>query len=318
MGFWPREAGAAVVQSGPDVDWEETRCLLCGSGNSQLLVEGSDKCMGNTGLWFAVVQCQECGLCFTNPRPTKESIGSFYQGDYQPHHLKQRRRQQLSWRERVFQFLPRSERNFLPVFGNGRLLDFGCGGGSFLERMHKQGWQVTGLDMAMPAVERIRGELGLHALHGTLPHPELAPSSFEMITMWQALEHVHEPLLVLRQARRLLVPGGKILVAVPNIDSLAFRWFGNAWFGLDVPRHLTHFTAWTLTQMLQMAGFHVGPVRMQHHSKWLRSSAQLACRSGRRPYWHHWLKSRFIASVATWFSYVTSQADGIIVVAENR
>lgn len=318
MGYWPRDTDANAVQTDPAVEWEDTHCVLCGSGNSQLLVEASDQARGAMGLWFAVVQCQECGLCFTNPRPTRDTIGQFYQQDYQPHQLREKRRRHSAWKERVGKLLARDERHLLPVFGSGRLLDFGCGGGSFLERMHQQGWQVTGLDMAASAVERIRSQLGLYALHGSLPHPQLNPGSFDMITMWQSLEHVHEPLLVLRQARRLLVPGGKILVAVPNIDSLPFRWFGNAWFGLDLPRHLTHFTAWTLTQMMQMAGFAVQPVRMLHHSKWLRASAQLACRSARRPYWHRWLRGKSASRIATWFSCLTYQSDGILAIGENH
>src|SRR5262249_10576488 len=157
-------------------------------------------------------------------------------------------------------------------------LDFGCGGGSYLRRMHGAGWQVVGLDVSAAAVERVRTDLGLPALAGTLPHPLLEPAGFDVVTMWHSLEHVHDPPAVLREGRRLLVPGGRLLVAVPNIDSLAFRWFGPAWYALDLPRHLTHFTPRTLTLMLQQAGFRPGPVRMVGHSHWVRSSAKLACR----------------------------------------
>src|SRR5262249_8349053 len=83
------------------------------------------------------------------------------------------------------------------------------------------------------------------------------------------------------EARRLLAPGGKVIVAVPNIDSLQFRWFGAAWYGLDLPRHLTHFTPDTLKAMLQRAGFGVRRMRMVRHSDWLRSSAPRPC--GRPP-----------------------------------
>src|SRR5207248_758081 len=160
-------------------------------------------------------------------------------------------------------------------------------------------------DSSPAAVSRIREELGLNALVGSLPHHELRQESFDVITMWHALEHVHDPLDVLRQARRLLAPGGKLVVAVPNIDSLPFRWFGHAWYGLDLPRHLTHFSAWTLKLMLQRAGFGVGPVRMVRHSDWLRSSARLAERCPRLPHWHRWLRTKPASRVASWYSYVT-------------
>jgi SAM-dependent methyltransferase len=164
-------------------------------------------------------------------------------------------------------------------------------------------------------VARVRGELGLRALTGTLPHPELAAQSFDVITMWQALEHVHAPLEVLRAAHRLLAPGGKLVVEVPNIDSLPFRWFGRAWFGLDLPRHLTHFAPQTLVQMVEKAGFYPGPVRMVRHSDWLRSSARLACRDDAAPRWCRWLRGKAASGLAGWYSCLTGQADCIQVVA---
>src|SRR5262249_4902570 len=204
-----------------------------------------------------------------------------------------------------------------PWHGRGRLLDFGCGGGSFLQRMHRQGWRVLGLDTSALTVDTIRRHLNLPALAGTLPHPDLRPGAFDVITMWHALEHVHAPLAGLREAHRLLAPGGKLLVAVPNIDSLPFRWFGSAWFGLDLPRHLTHFTPGTLQLMLERAGFVAGPVRMVRHSKWLRASAQLAQRNARRPYWQRWLKTKPTSRLATWYSYLTQQSDCMLVTAER-
>src|SRR5438552_578873 len=104
--------------------------------------------------------------------------------------------------------------------------------------------------------------------------------------LWHSLERVHFPLAVLREVRRLLVPGGQLFRAVPNIDSLPFRWFGSAWYGLDLPRHLTHFAPWTLHLMLERAGFRVGQIQMVRHSQWLRSSARLACDTGMAAFWH--------------------------------
>src|SRR5262249_3713298 len=95
----------------------------------------------------------------------------------------------------------------------------------------------------------------------------------------------------------------------PNIDSLPFRWFGHAWTGLDLPRHLTHFAPWTLQLLLERAGFRVGPIRMVRHSDWLRKSAQRA-RAGLRPWhWQRWLTSKPLSRLATWYCYLTKQAD---------
>jgi SAM-dependent methyltransferase len=317
MSFFPRDLAEPAAPAGPVIEWEEPNCLLCGRRNWSPLVEAPDTTTGGTGLWFAVVQCQECGLCFTNPRPTTATIGQFYPSVYRPHRiaLRHRRHWLTDWlgsrRPR------RKEREVLPWQGQGRLLDFGCGGGAFLARMHQQGWQVTGLDICTTAIQRIRTELGLRAFVGTLPHPELRPASFDVITMWHSLEHVHTPLEVLQEAHRLLVPGGKLLVAVPNIDSLPFRWFGSAWYGLDLPRHLTHFAPWTLHLILERADFGVGPIRMVRHSDWLRSSAKLACQSARHSFGHRWLIAKPVSRLTAWYCYLSSQSDCMIVTAER-
>lgn len=313
MSFFPRDL-AAPSAPGLPIEWEEAACPLCDGPRWAPLVEAPDTSWGEAGLWFAVVQCQDCGLCYTNPRPGPRSIGQFYPDVYRPHQYAAKRRQRVrsprpTWRR------PCNERQVLDWHGQGRLLDFGCGSGSFLEQMHRHGWRVTGIDISSTTVCRIRAEHGLPVLVGTLPHPELRPESFDVVTMWHSLEHVHRPRDVLCEAYRLLAPEGKLLVAVPNIDSLPFRWFGRHWFSLDLPRHLTHFTPWTLPLMLERAGFRCGPVQMVRHSDWLRSSAKLAVRDRRSPYWYHWLTTKPLSRLATWYSAVTHQADCMIVTA---
>jgi 2-polyprenyl-3-methyl-5-hydroxy-6-metoxy-1,4-benzoquinol methylase len=319
MSFLLREVPGPATSTEPTVEWEETPCLLCGGARWTPLVEAPDQGPGGSGLWFVVVQCHECGLCLTNPRPTAASIARFYPDIYPPHRApnvdaEKRRRFRVATH---FARRPRKHRRTLAWHGAGRLLDFGCGGGSFLYRMHLQGWNVTGLDTSPVPVRNIQDDLGLRALVGTLPHAELKAGSFDVITMWHSLEHVHDPVAVLHEARRLLVPGGRLLVAVPNIDSLPFRWFGHAWFGLDLPRHLTHFAPWTLHLMLQKTGFRVGPVQMVRHSDWLRSSARLACQTAPRDVWRRCLTFKPVSRLATWYGTLLRQNDCIMVTAER-
>lgn len=318
MDFLPHDSAGTATANGPAIEWEEVACPLCGGRNGSLLVEAPDTAPGSSGRWFAVEQCQDCGLCYTNPRPSAASIGPFYPPQYAPHRPPRLCRNR-SGRPKWFRAWRRADepRRFLPVQGLGRLLDFGCGGGSFLERMQQQGWHVTGLDTSAAAVDSVRRQLHVPALVGTLPHPELRAESFDVVTMWHALEHVHAPGAVLREAYRLLVPGGKLVVAVPNIDSLPFRLFGPAWFGLDLPRHLTHFTPVTLHFMLERVGFRVGPIRMVRHSQWLRASARLACQSRRGPYWYRWLKAKPVSRLVTWYGSLTEQSDCMLVTAER-
>lgn len=295
----------------PTLEWEESPCPLCAGERWDPIIEGTDPLPGADGLRFLVVRCRTCGLSFTNPRPSERSIGRFYPTDYVCHrgHGQKPARPPRRWRrDPVAQLLPRH--------GRARLLDFGCGAGEFLCRMSAQGWDVTGLDACEPVVRRIREEFGLPAHTGTLPHPALPDGSFEAVTMWQALEHVHRPLETLQAVHRLLTPGGRVLVAVPNIDSLPFHWFAGAWYALDVPRHLTHFSPTTLRQMLLRAGFERADVRMVRHPGWIRHSARLlARRSSAAPALARLLTTRLISGLASWYSYLTRRSDCILAVA---
>jgi len=130
MGYTARNLELPETPSRLGVEWEETYCLLCGGGTATPLVEAPDRQPGSQGLWFVVVQCQECGLCFTNPRPSLCSIGRFYPAGYGPHYLPRDRKVpgRPSWRH--WWNRRRNERKVLGWHGQGRLLDFGCGGGS--------------------------------------------------------------------------------------------------------------------------------------------------------------------------------------------
>ncbi|MBY0527411.1 MAG: class I SAM-dependent methyltransferase [Gemmataceae bacterium] len=314
MSFFPRDLAAPAPAPGLSIEWEEANCPLCSGRRWSPLVEAPDVGVAATGLWFAVVQCQDCGMCFTNPRPSAKSIGQFYPTRYAPHQSTNREH----GRARRRLFYKRTGGQQVGWHGEGRLLDFGCGGGGFLKTMHSQGWKVTGLDVSAPTVYRVRAETGLPVLVGTLPHTELQPESFDVITMWHSLEHVHAPREILREAHKLLVPGGKLMVGTPNIDSLPFRWFGRNWYGLDLPRHLTHFTPWTLPLMLERTGFRVGAVRLVRHSQWLRYSARLGRSDRRSPYWHRWLTTGPMARLVTWYSYLTHQADCVVATAYKQ
>lgn len=270
------------------VAWEECACPLCGGAMHLPVIEAADP-VG--GLRFLIVKCAHCGLAFTNPRPDFDSIARFYPHDYRCHHgLRESRRE-----------LHRCVARTLRPFGAARLLDFGCGAGGFLRRMKAIGWNITGLDIAPAAVTRA-GDLPTHV--GTLPNPRWTEPCFEAITMWQSLEHVHQPLEVLRSAHCLLTDSGRLLVAVPNFDSFASRWFGPDWYGLDVPRHLTHFTPETLRAMLRAAGFEQIEIQQERKASWIRHSA----RGG-------FLKTRFGSGLAGWWGYVTGRADGLIAIA---
>lgn len=296
----------------PDVMLEEAACLLCGGAEHVSILRGADipVCPGigrqERLSHFRVVKCARCGLHFTNPRPTPESIGHFYPPEYRPHSGKAHHRRPLrSWYP--LDWLHCAAPHY------ARLLDFGCGAGHFLAAMDRAGWEVTGLDVSQAAIDAIRDEIGLPAVAGTLPHEAFEPQSFDCITMWHALEHVHDPLAVVREARRLLVSDGRLIVAVPNFASWSRRRFGEGWFGLDLPRHLTHFESATLVQMLQSAGLRVREVRYSRHADWIRASA-LRARVGLAS---RLMKNRTIAALTARCLVRRDEQDVVMVMAER-
>src|SRR5437764_915980 len=111
MSFFPRALASPAPPLGPVVEWEEPACLLCGGRNGSTLLEAPDCTAGGSGLWFAVVQCHDCGLCFTNPRPSQATISHFYPQVYRPHQVPRNRK-------RVRRELPT-----VLWHGQGRLLD---------------------------------------------------------------------------------------------------------------------------------------------------------------------------------------------------
>jgi 2-polyprenyl-3-methyl-5-hydroxy-6-metoxy-1,4-benzoquinol methylase len=303
----------------PDLGWDDSPCPLCNRRDEELVLEAPDASPGTARpLVFAVVRCRTCGLHYTNPRPDARTIRRFYPTDYRPHRRPRKLREAgrpsvvARWTGRA---CPERD-GTLPWQGQGRLLDFGCGGGGYLKRMADHGWEVTGLDNAVGAVRAVQEELGLRALAGTLPHPRLPPASFDVVTMWHSLEHVHRPLATLREAWQVLVPGGRLVVACPNRASWAARAFGPDWFALDLPRHLTHFDPATLTHMLTAAGFAVTDVRLIRHSDWLRSSAKLAATRG-GPLWQRPLTRKPVAKLAAGLTFAAGASDCMVAVAER-
>jgi 2-polyprenyl-3-methyl-5-hydroxy-6-metoxy-1,4-benzoquinol methylase len=147
-----------------------------------------------------------------------------------------------------------------PREGGGSLLDVGCGGGAFLDTMKQLGWRTCGVDPSPRAVDvaRIKGHDVRLASAEDLP---FAGGRFDLVQLNHVLEHTHSPRRALENARRELRPGGRLVLAVPNIGGVQARLFGRYWSGLDVPRHLYQFDARSLRRCLAEVGFRVLSLR---------------------------------------------------------
>lgn len=317
---------------------EEVPCDFCGSPQADRLLTGPDRLHHLPGQ-FGVVACRQCGLVRTSPRPTLESLAAAYPQQYGPHQVGALRAKPpkglLRWALVNFRGYPlgakagpaarlalrplaalslrnRRHLGYLPLAGQGRLLDFGCGVGGYVAKMAAAGWQAEGMDLSPDAV-RIGRQAGLTMHLGTLPGLDLPADSYDALTMWQALEHVPSPMATLRAALRLLRPGGRLLVAVPRFDSLQRSWFGPAWFPLDLPRHLTHFTRSSLERCVREAGFAVEatlPVRRPANIR--HSFAYLAEDTGKTV--HRLLsRSRMVVGVLSLWGLLRSGRTGQMI-----
>lgn len=148
----------------------------------------------------------------------------------------------------------------------GRVLDVGCGTGGFLHQLTRRfpdRYTVTGTDVAGPALDHAES-LGIRVHRGSFLDGTLAGEAFEAVTFWAVLEHLAQPTLFLREARRVLRPGGLCFALVPNLDSLAVRVLGMR-YRYILPQHLNYFTAATLARTFAEAGgWQVAAVRYTH------------------------------------------------------
>ena len=143
---------------------------------------------------------------------------------------------------------------YLTRVQDGRLLEVGCGNGGMLKGLADLGWQVAGVDFDPVAVAASKGK-GLRVELGTLEAQLYSRNSFDAIVMSHVIEHVHDPIALLSECRRVLAPGGKLSLVTPHIDAFGHRLFRSSWFCLDPPRHLHLFSVNSLRAALREAGF---------------------------------------------------------------
>jgi SAM-dependent methyltransferase len=212
---------------------------------------------------FALRRCRSCRTRFLWPVPPASRLASYYPDDYwvgekdeaeaRPRGglLEIYRRLVLGDHVRFVRRIARAQRRRGTAV---RVLDVGCGDGSFLAALGEP--DCLGLDLSFSALRAVRRR-GIAAVRGVLTDPPFAEAAFSLITSFHYLEHVPAPYPSLAAMRRLLGDSGDLVLEVPNAASWQARLFGRRWAGFDVPRHLVNFTADTLRQALERAGFEV-------------------------------------------------------------
>lgn len=222
---------------------ETIACNLCGSKRYRKVFEMPDRKFFRDD-FFTVVECEQCGLGFVNPRPTLEEIQKYYPTKYFQNPATRSHERYLKGRFSA-------EASYLtPVesgAGQKRLLDVGCANGEFPRFMAARGWEVEGVENAKSS--QPIGDFRVYAEEfDRIPVHE---PRYDAVTAWAVLEHVHDPMAYFHKAAELVRKGGLFVFLVQNFQSVASRHL----FCEDVPRHLYFFTRETVKQYLEKTGF---------------------------------------------------------------
>jgi trans-aconitate methyltransferase len=235
---------APQLQSSPAPEYPKSHgapappdCWLCGGPTQLRLVAARDHI---SGCRFDIAWCSRCQLAHTSPRPSNpESYYglNYYGGRHGATEVLAQRR-----RIRILRQATRDVRR-------GNFIDIGCGDGTFLRTARQDGWTVAGTEVA--AAPGHGSDFRVE--HDLSDLADLKPVS--AATLWHSLEHLPEPVAVLRQLGELMPAGAVVIVAVPNFSGLQARVGKRHWLHLDPPRHLAHFGPSALATTLHAAGF---------------------------------------------------------------
>ncbi len=216
-------------------------CPVCSSDHIKNQLVVTDHSVSKES--FVIMACANCSFQFTNPRPTQAHIGKFYDSSAYISHTNKAnspinflyklvRNYSTSRKVKLMQRINKNRK--------GRLLDYGAGTGFFLQHMQKAGWHVYGIEPNEAANKIAMSSTSLDVA-SSLDMLNNKNKKFDIITLWHVLEHVHDLNDVFVKLKSLLKEKGRMIIAVPNIDSFDNSLYNDKWAAYDVPRHLYHF-----------------------------------------------------------------------------
>lgn len=244
--------------------FREDQCPFCLGTASKLALRAPDQLFDN-GQLFRLVRCDSCAGVFLSGRQF-ESIEEYYRvaypasyhdGTHGVHGTRTIRRHNV---DRLI-----SHRKKL------RVLDVGAGAGAFIKYMIGHGHTVRGIEMNGELAQRVSSELNTTVFAGTLEQFE-SDETFDLITLWDVLEHMIDPIESLRRLKTLLTPTGSIALGVPDFHSIEARLLGSMWFGLEIPRHTIQCTQTHVAMLARGAGLKVAAAKPARGASYVMTS----------------------------------------------
>lgn len=223
-------------------------CNLCGHNNYDIIVEQPKR---------KIIRCRNCGLVFVGLQPSIEEIQLIYTKDYYRSDSSLGYKDYTEIQDVLVETAKLRLRELEKFCSSGKLLDIGCATGEFLEVADHRGWLVQGIEISTYAAN-IAKDKGIPVFAGVLEEAKFPFGSFDVVTMWDLIEHIKDPLNHLREIKRILKPNGFIGISTPNFESLRARIEGRNWWGFkESQEHLYFFSPKTLRNMLEKTGFEI-------------------------------------------------------------
>lgn len=229
-------------------------CPVCGSHQLQTVSRIKDFLISKEE--FDVVECSDCHLRITQDVPNAEGIARYYDSESYISHSNTKKGLINKLYHQVRKITLEQKKRWVETWTGrrqGRLLDLGAGTGAFVAHMKANGWETTGLEPD-PVARKVAGQDNGIVLNDMDLLPKLPAGNFHAITLWHVLEHVHDLNGYVKRISEMLANDGAVFIAVPNYQSADAQFFKEYWAAYDVPRHLYHFSAGSMKQLLEAHG----------------------------------------------------------------
>jgi 2-polyprenyl-3-methyl-5-hydroxy-6-metoxy-1,4-benzoquinol methylase len=236
------------------IQFEDSCCGSCGSQEYDILYSAPEhSCYSNCN----IVKCEGCGLVRTNPRPTFSTLFEAYTNDYYSRETPHVEKFSDKWKVFALKHKLKILYPYIIPYdfldSDVRICDVGCGSGHWLKLMRSAHPKAVlyGFEIDLPTAEIVEKTTGAQMHYGNFLDNNWPSEHFDFITFWDVLEHTHNPKEVLSEVKRLLKPNGHVIVSVPNFECIHSKFFKQFWLALAFDAHLYHFSAVTLTTMLE-------------------------------------------------------------------